>query len=159
MQQVGIGVKSPTETLDIDGTIRIREIEETTDINYVLVIDNDGNTYKSDIKNFKSATEELTIKNLAKGASSTITNHTNIAEAKIIITSANDCNRQMISSFISYGNSLAFLNGVARTEIPTVSTTLGSYSVICSLKFNTFSYSGIDGNMFDFSFEKTNAFT
>lgn len=65
----------------------------------------------------------------------------------------------MISSFISYGDSLAFLNGVARTEIPTVSTTLGSYSVIWSLKFNTFSCSGIDGNMFDFSFEKTNAFT
>ena len=156
---VGINTVNPTQSLDINGSLKVREIDESVDIQYVLAMDSKGVIFKTDIKKFENAIEEVVVSDLAPNVSSVISNDTNLSEASIIITSSNNCNRQMITSFISYGNALSFINGIARMEFAVPSATLGDYSPIWTIKFNTASCSGDgDSTQFDFSFEKINTF-
>lgn len=53
-QEVGIGVNAPTERLDINGTIRLRDVDTSSIIDTILVIDNNGVVKKSSLNAIES---------------------------------------------------------------------------------------------------------
>ena len=108
--QIGIGIDAPLNTLDIGGSLRIREIEETTNISSILATTNDGVIDKVSIHFFDNATEEKSII-VESGKSTIVVNETGPEESSIVITSRNNCSRQMITTFISYSSALAYISG------------------------------------------------
>ena len=156
--QIGIRIDNPLNTLDIGGTLRIREIEETTNISHVLATTKDGIIEKVSIHIFDNATEEKSVI-IESGKSTIVVNETGPEESSIVITSRNSCSRQMITTFISYSSALAYVSGVARTVKAVANPMSGDYSINWDIKFpnttgcGTNSISG-GATQFDFSFEK-----
>lgn len=160
--QIGIGTTSPTETLDVNGTVRIRETDDIGEDSYMVLVKNDlGIVKELDRNTFVISTERKKIK-VGSKKSVLVTNDQNFESANIIILTRNACDRNMISSFQAFSGALVFLKGLGRdisaTEnlirLPPNGVT---YSATWKISFPNLTECKVNGkNHFDFTLLKTN---
>lgn len=105
--QVGIGVDTPTATLDIDGNLRVRSLPEEvyTPVRSVLVADTNGN-----VKSIQK-TKRHVYTSIPSGE--TVTTPLASVEGGQLVTvrSLDACGRDMMSVYIVARDALVFLNG------------------------------------------------
>lgn len=111
--QLGIGTQAPTETLDINGTVRIRKTDPVGIDSYKFLVKNDVGVIKELDMVTTHITEQKKITVKPK-ETVLVTNEQNFESTNIVIVSENACFRYMISSFQSSNGALVFLNGIAR---------------------------------------------
>ncbi len=104
--QVGIGIDTPTSTLDINGDLRIRTLpEKTNTLNFDdLVVDGNGNV--STITKSSSTS----FGGVVSGSSVSLDLNSSVGHL-VTIRSWDACGRSMVSAFITVSNRLIFLNG------------------------------------------------
>ena len=158
--QVGINTTDPTETLDVNGTVRIRETTESPEDTFLLTTNDNGVIKKTSTSYAPIRIEEYAI-TIASGESHTFTTQNNFVESTVIVFSKNDCTRKMISAFNSFSNSFLFINGIARDKqaVPEALISDTSYSIKWYIKFPNTTGCGESSTLggptqFDFSFEK-----
>lgn len=171
--QVGIKTTNPTEALDINGTMRIRDLSINEGTSYLLSSNENNEVNKVSKTAYASAVENHLI-TIQPGKSGNVINTNSYEQASIVVSSSNLCHKQMISSFVSYGDAISFINGVAREKIanPTIQSVTGNdytnFAPIWIIKFDnvtnctpngTPSGSGGTGTQFNFTLTKTNDFT
>ena len=101
--QVGINTTNPTETLDVNGTVRVRTINESPGDNFLLTTNNDGVIKKTSTSYTPIRIEEYAI-TIPSGESHTFTTQNNFVESSLIVFAGNGCGRKMISIFSSFAN-------------------------------------------------------
>ncbi|TGN21444.1 hypothetical protein [Empedobacter tilapiae] len=164
--RVGIGVTTPTQSLDVNGRTRIRVTDNLNNNEpyQLLVRNNDGIVKQLDRSTFIVTTERKQI-TLTTGQTATIINEQNFTSGNIIILSRNSCDRNMIASFQAFNGALVFLNGVARdiranSTLVTIPPTAVTYSPTWNIKFpNVYTCESDGGTQFDFTLYKTNVNT
>lgn len=167
-QNIGINTSEPTETLDINGTVRIRaiDIKNSNESYDILVKDNNGVIKKVSKKDLEIKKETITIK-LEVGETATITNTLQYNVANIIVTAGNSCGRTMIANFQTNLSALVYINAIARDKIgeieiiPIPSSASGDTSVGYKVKFPGVTACADGGNStaFNFTFEKKGKYT
>ncbi|MGV0924084.1 hypothetical protein [Empedobacter tilapiae] len=162
--RVGIGVITPTQSLDVNGRTRIRVTDNLNNNEpyQLLVRNNDGVVKQLDSNTFIITTEKKQI-TLAPGTSASIVNEQGFISGNIIILSGNGCGRNMITSFQAFNGALVFLNGVARdvsanSSLVAIPGGGAAYSATWIIKYpNVLScQSGGGSTQFDFTLSKSN---
>ena len=157
--QVGINVLEPTEALDVNGDIRIRNTNEMTNDLYLLTTDNTGVVTKTSTSFAEMKVESHIIESLESGQSTSLYNDGKFDEASVMIFSKNACDRKMLASLTAFRNTFLFINGIARDKIAIASLNTTQYGI--SFNWNivfpnviTCNKDGGNGTQFNFSIEK-----
>lgn len=163
--QVGVNTDNPTNTLDVNGTMRVRDISDNNTTPYLLSTNDNGIIQKVDKNLYTSSIEEKFI-TINAGEIGSITNSNEYLKSSVLISSSNSCSKQMIASFITYEDALAFINGVAidKIAIPQIVSVAANesiYSPTWIIKFNTDQTCNTDNggsSQFDFELRKSSQF-
>ncbi|MEK6450775.1 MULTISPECIES: hypothetical protein [Myroides] len=113
---IGIGVKLPTESLDVNGTMRIREINyarENDDV-FLLVKNSTGVVNKLSKNVYGQNIETVKNVRIMSNQVAQVKNEGDYSSTNLILTIVNPCNRRMIATFQVNLGALIFLNGIAR---------------------------------------------
>lgn len=90
--QVGINTIEPTADLDINGDLRIRTVPNTTTVNKVLVVDNDGNVLANNSMVPKSFLKVTGTSNISILSLTLLTNWNKIAFNQVVFDENNEYN-------------------------------------------------------------------
>ena len=163
--QVGINTDNPTNTLDVNGTMRVRDISDNNTSPYLLSTSSNGVIQKVDKNIYASSIEEKSI-TINTGEIGIITNSNEYLKSSVLISASNNCSKQMIASFIAYEDALTFINGVAidkiaSPQIVNVAANESIYSPTWIIKFDTDQTCNTDNggsSQFDFELRKSSRF-
>jgi hypothetical protein len=158
--QVGINTVKPTETLDVNGKLRLRNLPINNQVSYLVSTDTSNVIHKIDKGLFINSIEEVSV-TVQPGESVIVSNSLNFDQTSIVISSKNNCGKYMITSFLTYNDAISFINGIARHVIASSSliaipsNNYSQYAPIWVIKFsNVTGCSGGNGTQFDFTLTK-----
>lgn len=131
--KVGVLTNAPTETLDVNGNVRIRNLAPTTNSAQSLVLaDTNGRLHRGAMLESALPQKEVLSVTVQPGETQTVTvasTAANFQIAMITIVSWNVCGKTMISSFSKAGNTICLLGAQARDVV-------GQYSILDSFGNN-----------------------
>ncbi|MGB1041066.1 MAG: hypothetical protein ACPGVD_09345, partial [Flavobacteriales bacterium] len=107
-QNVGIGVADPTESLDVDSTIRLRQVDTTSLEDTVLVITSTGVVKKRAISDLLDSNETLTVLSLSEDT--LIYTDEKNAETKLYLQDLDSTNEKIDTMYIE-GDSIILVEG------------------------------------------------